>query len=71
MSAEEHVVFVRVADGDEWQELSRHAERDDAMRAMREALVSEQVAWAKARLDPGGELFVLTPQRAVIEIMHD
>lgn len=69
--AEQHTVFVRSTDDEDWSELSRHDDREAALSAMRAALVSQEEPWTTARVEPGAEHFVLTPQRSVVEIMKD
>jgi hypothetical protein len=69
--AEQHTVFVRKTEDGDWSELSRHDERDDALGAMRAALISKEEPWTIARVDPGGELYVLTTERAIVEVMRD
>ena len=69
--AERHTVLVRSTDDEDWSELSRHGDREEALDAMRAALISKEQPWTKARIEPGAELFVLTPMRTVVEVMKD
>jgi hypothetical protein len=66
--SEQHTVSVKVEG--EWREVSRHDGRDEAFRAMETAL-SRQEPGATAKIDPGGELFLLRPDGKVIEVMDD
>lgn len=69
--AEQHTVFVKSTDEDDWTELCRHGDREAALSAMRAALVSKEEPWTTARVEPGAEHFILTPQRSVVEVMRD
>ena len=67
----EHTVYVKSPDDEGWTELSKFATREDALSELRRVLVSEEEPWTEARIDPAGDRYVLTPQRAVHEVMTD
>jgi hypothetical protein len=64
----EHTVYLKVRD--EWQEVSRHDDRDDALSAMHAAL-AKKPSGTTVKIEPGGELFMVTAEGAVIEVMQD
>lgn len=68
----ERTVWVkRSGDDAAWEELSKHADRESALDALRATLIAADNDFATARLEPDGERYAQTPQGAVIEVMDD
>jgi hypothetical protein len=66
----EHIVFLKDAGAEAWREMSRYPDRDTACEAAQKLLAGRPPG-STAKVDPGGELFLLRPDGTVMEVMSD